>query len=327
MSLSPGGYTKNFRKRKQDCRSHELEHKKTVPYNVEMKDCKIVVFDIETTGLAKTDEIVQIAAACGDKSFDTYIVPKKNMSEAASGVTGIQIVKNEMLVNKKAVITVTPREGFISFLHFLKFMEKPCILVAHNGNSFDIPRILELAKSVNLMKEFMMFVKGACDSLHLFKCILIDRKKEKLSFKQSDLAIKYLDKHDVKNAHNALNDVLVSQKLLNKICKDKTILVENTKSIEFILSSKARLQKTKECKQSLLNLKLSNQMKGKIAKAGINKAILQEAFKTGGLAGLTILLGENVNNKPRVTTNKKIIKSIHDYLAEPNETSKLPVTS
>lgn len=254
-------------------------------------------------------------------------MPKKDMSEAASRVTGIQIVENKMLVNKKAVITVTPREGFISFLYFLKCLKKPCILVAHNGNSFDIPRILELAKSLNLMKELMMFVKGVCDSLHLFKCILIDRKKDKLSFKQTDLANEYLDKSDMMNAHNALNDVLVLQKLLNKICKNKTTLIENTKSTEFILSSKARLQKTKECKQSLLNLTLSNQMKGKIAKAGINKAILQEAFKTGGLAGLTILLGENVNNKPRVTVNKKIIKSIHDYLAQSNETSKLPVTS
>ena len=49
--------------------------------------------------------------------------------------------------------------------------------MAHNGNTIDVPRILALAKSLNLMKELMSFAKGFCDSLHCFKCILTDRKK------------------------------------------------------------------------------------------------------------------------------------------------------
>ena len=76
------------------------------------------------------------------------------------------------------MITVSPREAFMSFLYFVKFkIKKPCILMAHNGNTIDVPRILALAKSLNLMKELMSFAKGFCDSLHCFKCILTDRKK------------------------------------------------------------------------------------------------------------------------------------------------------
>ena len=235
------------------------------------------------------------------------------MSEKASEITGIQILNDQMYVNGVAVITSLPREAFLSFLYFLKRLKKPCILIAHNGDKFDVPRILALATSLNLLKELMIFVKGVCDSLPLFKSILSDRKKKKLSFKQDDLSNDYLDKTERMDAHNALNDVLVLQKLLNKICNDNSIIIQNTKSIEFMLNSKSRLVKTKENMQSLTDLKISKAMKGKICKAGINKMILQEAFKTGGLDGLTILLGENVDNKPRVTTNKKIIKSIFDH--------------
>lgn len=154
-------------------------------------------------------------------------MPKKLMSEKASEVTGIQIRNDEMYVNGVAVITVSPREAFMSFLYFLKLKKKPCILIAHNGNTFDVPRILDLAKSLNLMKELMLFIKGVCDSLHLFKCILTERKIKKLSFKQTDLANDYLDKNDIMDAHNALNDVLVLQKLVQNICNDKTVIIEN----------------------------------------------------------------------------------------------------
>ena len=50
--------------------------------------------------------------------------------------------------------------------------------MTHNGNTSDVSRIRELAKSLNLMKELMTFTKGVCDSLHSFKCILTERKRK-----------------------------------------------------------------------------------------------------------------------------------------------------
>ena len=116
------------------------------------------------------------------------------------------------------------------------------------------------------------------------------------------IAVQFLD---IRKAHKK-----------HKICNDKNVIIQSTKSIECILNFKARLQKNKENSKSLSDFKILKAMKGKISKAGINETILQEAFKTGGLGGLTILLGENVNNKPRVTTNTKIIKSIFVQLNE-----------
>ena len=39
-----------------------------------------------------------------------------------------------------------------------------------------------------MYQELMSFTKGVFDSLHLFKCILTEREKNKLSFKQTNLA-------------------------------------------------------------------------------------------------------------------------------------------
>lgn len=48
-----------------------------------------------------------------------------------------------------------------------------------------------------------------------------------------------------------------------------------------------------------------------MAKNGINKTILEEAFNKSGEKGIRFLLGENINGKPRVTTNKKVLEKIY----------------
>ena len=89
-------------------------------------------------------------------------MPKKSISEKASKVTRIQIRNDEMYANGVAVITVSPRQALMSFSYFLNLkIKKPCI---HNGNTFDVPRILDLARSLNLMKELILFIKRLCDS-------------------------------------------------------------------------------------------------------------------------------------------------------------------
>lgn len=110
-----------------------------VPFteSVDFQDCCIVYFDIETTGLAATDEIFQLSAVSGDSTFDTYIMPRTKMTDGASDVTGIVIDNNKMFHKdnmEHEILTSSPRDGLNSFLYFLKKLEKPCILVAHNGN-------------------------------------------------------------------------------------------------------------------------------------------------------------------------------------------------
>ena len=104
-------------------------------------------------------------------------------------VTGIKIIDNEMLVHGEKITTPSPWDGLTQFLFFLKDQNQLCILLAHNGLIFDIPRILNLAT--------------------LLKFILPERKQKKESFNQSKLYSDYLDKADIKDAHNALNNLLI----------------------------------------------------------------------------------------------------------------------
>lgn len=239
---------------------------------------------------------------------------KANFSPKAAEITKLQIQNCEMFYDGKKVETCSPRNGLMKFMYFLRSLDKPCILIAHNGLRFDAPRIIKLAESLQLLKEFKVFVKGFCDSVLVFKSLLPNRCKAKASFKQGDLVSELLEKEDNLDAHNALGDVLMLQKLIIKLGVSSDSIIQKTQSIHYILNAKTRNSKLDSCKQSLSNLSISNFMKRKIANAAIDLSILKEAFKTGDLKGLTILLGENVNGKPRVTNSKAIIKNIYDQI-------------
>ncbi|KAJ8665908.1 hypothetical protein QAD02_007570 [Eretmocerus hayati] len=299
-------------------RNESFNH--TAVSNVALSECFIVVYDTETTGFHATDPIVQLAGVCGGKSFSAYITPTKEMSPQASEVTGITTWNGEMYVNNKKVLTMSARDALYSFLSYLKMLGRPTILVAHNGAKFDAPRVIKLAEDVGLLKELEIFVKGFCDSKAVFHSLLPDRAKSKpkKSFKQPDLVSEYLDPCDVLEAHDALNDVIMLEKLLRKLCGegDTTPILNHSVSFEDTVNWKKKLAIAKQCKSSLAEIDISEHMKKKISNAGINMGILQEAYKGGGYEGLQILLGENIGGKPRVTTTKKIINKVFEYFSK-----------
>lgn len=47
----------------------------------DMSSYKVVLFDLETTGLSRNDEICQIAAFTKESSFNVYIIPSRNISK------------------------------------------------------------------------------------------------------------------------------------------------------------------------------------------------------------------------------------------------------
>ncbi|KAJ8670724.1 hypothetical protein QAD02_001983 [Eretmocerus hayati] len=231
--------------------------------NIPFTDCLIVVYDTETTGLLALDVIVQLAAACGKDESNVYITLSKDMSPEASEVTGITLLNGDMYSDGKKDITVSARDALVKFLYFLKSLGKPCILVAHNGTS-----------------------------LPIFKSLLPDRLKcePKESFKQTDLVAECLDPNDILEAHNALNVVIMLQKLLHELSKGDTATVLNhTNSFAEVENRKKKNETTKENKISMVGIDISNHMKGKISNAGINLAILREAYKNGGYDALQIL--------------------------------------
>ena len=97
------------------------------------------------------------------------------------------------------------------------------------------------------------------------------------------------------------------QTLLTKTSVEKTLIFKHTQSLDYIINSKERDKKIVEIKASLEDFNISKSMKTRLAKIGISRNILCEAYQTGGYDGLSILLGEHVDGKPRVTCNKKLL--------------------
>ena len=110
----------------------------------------------------------------------------------------------------------------------------------HRCFRFDVPKIIKLAESLNLIKELTSFVKGFGDTVPMFKEVLPNRKKEKKSFSQPMLVEDYLPKTDILTAHNATNDVIMLDKLLKAVNIEKSVIINNTQTISFITNSKDR---------------------------------------------------------------------------------------
>ena len=109
------------------------------PAQIDSND-RIVIFDIETTGLSRNSDILQIAATDGEKTFNCYIAPRQPICAAASAVTGLTFSErnNQLYKNGETVDATTIHKGLLDFIEFLKSYRKP-ILVGHNIISFDVP--------------------------------------------------------------------------------------------------------------------------------------------------------------------------------------------
>lgn len=97
------------------------------------QDFALVYFDLETSGLDKKCDILQIAAKCDDMSFSVYVTPNKAINSSASKVTGLTERHGQLYFNNNFVISSPLSDALLSFNAFPKLFQKPCILIAHNA--------------------------------------------------------------------------------------------------------------------------------------------------------------------------------------------------
>lgn len=161
-------------------------------------------------------------------------------------------------------------------------------------------------------------MSGFADTLYLFRSILEERRKEKKKFNQVILAKDILGVTDSKGAHNAVYDVEILAKLVEKIGVTKELFRKKAKSINNLISVK-KMKSTRDLNKPSLQVlkpKVTSNMICKIASVGINLYKLTESYNTGGIEGVKLLLGQDVQGKPLVTKNKKIINNIIDVLKD-----------
>ena len=109
----------------------------------------MLIYDLETSGLRKDAEIIQVA--CVDlegREFSTYIMPKKAIDPGASKVTGLSVGYSQgmrtLCKDGKPVEAADRGTAIKGLSEFLKNQSsnKPKLLIAHNGQSFDAPRLV-----------------------------------------------------------------------------------------------------------------------------------------------------------------------------------------
>lgn len=165
----------------------------------------------------------------------------------------------------------------------------------------------------NLHEKFTGVVKGFADSYRFLRKILAERVKEKRKFNITSLMQDYLPEENSFSLHNAVDDVQVLKKLLQKLVQTEDVIKQYTESISEIDRKKELKAKIASNKASFGAYKeiLSNSTISKLAVAGITFDIMKETFDKNGKDGLYLLCAENINNKPRVTKNVKILNSIY----------------
>ncbi len=156
---------------------------------------KIIFLDTETTGVNKTDSLCQLAYKTGDEIFCELYKPPIKIPPEASAVTHIS---NKMVAEKPAFKESPTYKGIKSML---EDMEN--IMVAHNAK-FDIGMI---------KKEGITPANTIC-TLRVARYLDKEHKipQHKLQFLRY-----YLEIEIEAQAHDALGDVLVLEKLFERL--------------------------------------------------------------------------------------------------------------
>lgn len=171
---------------------------------------KIVVFDIETTGLGNNfDKITEIGAVKLENGiivdkFSALINPEVPIPEKIMELTGIT---NEMVKDKPTYKEIIPK--FIEFC-------RGYILAAHNAE-FDISFIRTYCNKLNIEFNFPIL-----DTLYLSRFILSDLSNHKLHTVNKKLGLKNF------NHHRAVDDAGATAEILKKL-----ILILEDKSLKF----------------------------------------------------------------------------------------------
>ncbi|XP_064092909.1 uncharacterized protein LOC135205741 isoform X2 [Macrobrachium nipponense] len=193
-------------------------------------NAELVYFDLETGGLSAGVDILQIAAVSSERAFMQYVTPTKPVHPRAQDVNGLKN-ENGTLMKRTSVkpLTWKPLETLPmdkSLRKFLEWLEAigPCFLVAHNA-TFDKKHFLYHVHMSGVHKEFKKSVLGFVNTLPFFRNTLPEFKTRGLGYRQEVLAKHLLQ--ESYDAHDALEDVKVLQKLVQKVDVPKPDLLKH----------------------------------------------------------------------------------------------------
>ncbi|KAF7998552.1 hypothetical protein HCN44_010960 [Aphidius gifuensis] len=136
----------------------------------------LVFFDLETSGFQADCDILQVAMKCGDFTFAKYLSPgSAKIHPKATEANGLRKEGTDLYWNEKKVPTEQSQVVVHKMYSFLKSLDHPCVLIAHNC-SFDAPRLTRLIMKESRVHEISTVIIGFVDTLPLFKNKFPERK-------------------------------------------------------------------------------------------------------------------------------------------------------
>lgn len=177
--------------------------------------------------------------------------------------------------------------------------------------SFDGPRLIDLITVYSLSEEFANIIVGFIDTLQVIKKETNRKGKGECSI--TGLA-NWL-KISSANAHNAVQDVYILEKIISKSGISYETLTK------YAVSYAEKSQKWIVDKRinsllpdlSPLNGIVSLDIRKKLARASINMQYLKDTYFQSSSEGIYQLLSKKENDKPVVTASKSVINKIIDY--------------
>ncbi|KAK9516313.1 hypothetical protein VZT92_024252 [Zoarces viviparus] len=170
----------------------------------------IVFFDLEATGLDTTVcHIIQLSAVSGDRVFNVYTLPDRELTESATRVTGFTVSDGKLFLKGTPVNTVPLADALTSFIDFLRSFRSPVLLAAHSAMRFDAPVLRRVLRELSLLQEFKQVAAGFLDTFPLSKNLF-----RLSSYSQVNMVRHFLKK--TYDAHNAVEDATMLQELFNK---------------------------------------------------------------------------------------------------------------
>lgn len=166
---------------------------------------KAIYFDTETTGVdIRNDRIIELAGydPISKQSFVSLIHPGRPIPKEATAIHGIT---DNMVAGERDFGAV--------WSEFVAFCGENAVLIAHNGESFDLPFLVEEAKRHNATVPSWPLI----DSLKWARKYRPDLPKHSLQFLRQVYGV------SENNAHRALDDVLVLHEVFSIMIDDLSI--------------------------------------------------------------------------------------------------------
>lgn len=166
------------------------------------EECALLYWDLETTSRSRS-RIIEIGWTSDEVEGELLIIPRTSIDKNAGLVHGYDINK---LISKGAKDAFTQLNVF---MRSIESINKPVIMLAHNGKSFDTNVLRHELETENV--RIANNIIGFVDTLHWMKyaCKIKNAKLD-------DLIVEYLHE-DVRKEHGALEDSRLLKRVVDYV--------------------------------------------------------------------------------------------------------------